>query len=583
MGYKLQDLLDIKLFQELQDKLNAICPFPSAILDNEGNILTATAWQDVCTRFHRVHPDAEKECRLSDQHILSHLHEANPAVSYRCPHGLVDNAVPIVIGGQHLANFFTGQFFLEPPDLEFFRQQARRYGFDEKAYLEAVARVPIWSQTQLDQYLAFVKMFTEALAEMGMTRLQEAGSKERIRQSEKKYRCYIDNAPVGVFIADTEGRYREVNPCACAMTGFTEEELLRMRVQDLVPAEGTELARRHFDGVQEQGRASGLIPFQRKDGTTGWWTVDAVKLSDDRLMGITTEVTEHRRVMQELRYERDRFARISEASPVGIVQADAQGQLSYANLRAEQILGLKTEEICSRSYHAPEWRITALDGGPFPEEKLPFVRVQREAGPVFDVQHAIVWPEDGRRTDLSINAAPISGEDGVFQGMVATIEDITERRRTETALQASERRFGALFENMSEGVALHEILNDPSGVPVDYRVIEVNPAFFSQVGISREAARGQLATALYQANPPPFLDAYARVASTGQPLRFERYFAPLGRHFEISVASPGKGLFATIFTDITNRKRAEEQIRALALRHEALLAAVPEIVACQAI
>src|SRR5512140_3221183 len=138
MDYRLEDLIDIPLFQALQDKLNEIYSFPSAIIDNDGNVLTATAWQDVCTKFHRVHPECAKECRASDLYILGHIHEANPAVTYRCPHGLVDNATPIVIGGKHLGNYFTGQFFLEPPDVGFFRRQAARYGFDETAYLDAV-------------------------------------------------------------------------------------------------------------------------------------------------------------------------------------------------------------------------------------------------------------------------------------------------------------------------------------------------------------------------------------------------------------------------------------------------------------
>ena len=98
MKYKLQDLIDMAHFQNLQDRLNEIYSFPSAIIDNDGNVLTATGWQDVCTKFHRKHQDCLQECLKSDQYILGHLHEANPAVSYhRCPHGLVDNATPIII------------------------------------------------------------------------------------------------------------------------------------------------------------------------------------------------------------------------------------------------------------------------------------------------------------------------------------------------------------------------------------------------------------------------------------------------------------------------------------------------------
>ncbi|MCZ7599307.1 MAG: PocR ligand-binding domain-containing protein [Gammaproteobacteria bacterium] len=149
MKLRLQDLVDLQQLQVLQDLLNEVAPFPSAIIDNDGTILTATAWQDVCTKFHRQHTECRIDCIKSDQYILDHLAEADPAVTYRCPHGLIDNALPIIVDGQHVANFFTGQFFLEPPDEGYFRAQAQRYGFDETAYLAAVRAVPIWSEAQL--------------------------------------------------------------------------------------------------------------------------------------------------------------------------------------------------------------------------------------------------------------------------------------------------------------------------------------------------------------------------------------------------------------------------------------------------
>ncbi len=72
MKYKLQDLIDIKHFQSLQDRLNEIYSFPSSIIDNDGNILTSTAWQDVCTKFHRKNKNSEQECIKSDQYIRDH-------------------------------------------------------------------------------------------------------------------------------------------------------------------------------------------------------------------------------------------------------------------------------------------------------------------------------------------------------------------------------------------------------------------------------------------------------------------------------------------------------------------------------
>lgn len=103
MNFALRDLLDLPRVQALLRSLNRTCPFPSAIVDNESNILAASGWQDVCTRFHRAHPVTERDCQESDRCILSCLDKAKPSVTYRCPRGLIDSATPIIIDGQWAA------------------------------------------------------------------------------------------------------------------------------------------------------------------------------------------------------------------------------------------------------------------------------------------------------------------------------------------------------------------------------------------------------------------------------------------------------------------------------------------------
>lgn len=124
-----------------------------------------------------------------------------------------------------------------------------------------------------------------------------------------------------------------------------------------------------------------------------------------------------------------------------------------------------------------------------------------------------------------------------------------------------ERRFRTLFDTMAEGVATHEIVCADSGEAVDYRILDCNPAFTRQTGILAEQARGALASALYGATPPPYLETYSRVATTGGPEVFETYFPPLKRHFRVSVVSPQRGQFATVFEDISENRRREEELQ----------------------
>ncbi|MBI0583358.1 MAG: response regulator [Methanomassiliicoccus sp.] len=140
-------------------------------------------------------------------------------------------------------------------------------------------------------------------------------------------------------------------------------------------------------------------------------------------------------------------------------------------------------------------------------------------------------------------------------------EESEERRRVEEALTSSRRRFESLFSSSNEGIALHEMVYDDAGRAVDYRVLDVNPAFESITGISRKNAAGMLATELFGTIEAPFIGIYNDVVETGVPYQFETNFAPMGKYFLISAFSPEEGQFATMFVDVTDRISLESQLK----------------------
>jgi PAS domain S-box-containing protein len=121
--------------------------------------------------------------------------------------------------------------------------------------------------------------------------------------------------------------------------------------------------------------------------------------------------------------------------------------------------------------------------------------------------------------------------------------------------------FRSLYQHMLEGVALHEVIVDDKGVPINYRIVDVNPQFPRYVGIAADNAVGKLATEAYGVSPPPYLAEFSKVALTGEPMRLETYFAPFDRYYDISVAPFGNLQFATIFLDVSDRKRSEIALR----------------------
>jgi len=437
MDYTIEQLIDIQLLQSLQDQLNAIIPFPSALIDLNSRILTATAWQDICTQFHRKNPETEKCCLQSDLYIFDHLPEANPAVTYKCPLGLIDNAVPIIIEGKHIANFFTGQFFLEPPDLNYFRGQAAKYGFDEEAYLQAVQKVPVWNQEQLSNYLLFIKEFTESLAKNGLTRLRDLERSREIAESEVRFRGIVENTQAGYFFVDKNGIIQDVNLSWVHMYKYDSRE---------------EIIGHHFAEIQQLEDIEAAIKL-----------VNRIMANDPEFL--TGE-----------------FSRKCKDGSIG--------------------------------YH------------------------RFSAGPVV--------------------------KDNQVIGLEGFIIDTTDKRLAEIQRDVTQIRLESVFSRMIEAFALHEIILDENGNPMDYRFLDANNAFEKMTGLKVADIIGKTVLELLPGTEPVWIERYGQVALTGKPLTFESYHSSLDRHYHVVAFSNQINQFAVIFEDITERKKNEEQIRQLA-------------------
>lgn len=180
---QLGDLVDL---QELQTLFSSYCEsigIAAAVIDLEGKVLAASRWQRACTDFHRVNPESCARCIESDTELATQLQEGKDFSLYRCKNGMTDCASPIIVEGQHLANVFIGQFHLGPPDLAFFAEQAKQYGYDEDEYLKAVREAPIMDESRLPVILGFLTGFAHMLSAKSLAN-QSAGQLERLRSSD---------------------------------------------------------------------------------------------------------------------------------------------------------------------------------------------------------------------------------------------------------------------------------------------------------------------------------------------------------------------------------------------------------------
>ncbi len=150
----------------------------------------------------------------------------------------------------------------------------------------------------------------------------------------------------------------------------------------------------------------------------------------------------------------------------------------------------------------------------------------------------------------------------------------TERKQAEGALRESEQKYHSLFDNMLDGLAYCKILVDENNQPIDFVHLEVNDAWERLIGLKKEDVIGEKITEVIpgiKEAKTDLISIYGKVALTGEEAKFDLYFEPLEKWFNISVYSPQKGYFVTVFENITERKQAEEELRESEERYRALV------------
>ena len=164
---ELADIIDSGAVQGVMDALFRLTNIAVALIDLKGGMVAGAGWQEICTRFHRVHPETARNCLESDT-LLSQGIEPGTFRDYRCRNGMRDVATPIMIGNRQVGNLFIGQFLYddEPLDRDRFRDQACRYGFDEADYLAAYERVPRLPRAKVEAAMQFYMRFAELISRL---------------------------------------------------------------------------------------------------------------------------------------------------------------------------------------------------------------------------------------------------------------------------------------------------------------------------------------------------------------------------------------------------------------------------------
>ncbi len=241
----LASLINVENIQSIMDDFYELTHMVTAVLDLNGKVMESTGWQDICTKFHRVHPETSRNCTESDLFLAKNL-KPGEYIDYKCMNGLWDVVTPLYVGDKHLGNIYTGQFFYddEEVDEEFFIKQAERYGFDKASYMDAFRLIPRYNRETIDHLMSFLVKFTTYVSSISLMNIQlEKEIHERkqvedaLKKNEEYMRTLIQTLPDLIWLKDQEGVYRFCNSRFENFFGAREKDIVGKTDYDFLDKE----------------------------------------------------------------------------------------------------------------------------------------------------------------------------------------------------------------------------------------------------------------------------------------------------------------------------------------------------------
>lgn len=395
-----------------------------------------------------------------------------------------------------------------------------------------------------------------------LTERQQAAEALRLRTAQ--FETLFNDAPMGIFLVDADLRIRQVNPQALPefgdIQGLIGSDLEAVTQTLWGPALADDIVQhfRHTLNTGEPFEAEELIAVRVDRGTTACyeWQIHRIPLPDGS-HGVVChfrEISKRIQTQTQIRDSEMRFRAFVTAS------ADVVYRMS-PDWREMRLLN-------GRNFMADTHEPTArwLQEYIHPQDQarvLAAIDTAIANKSLFELEHRVLRV-DGELGWTQSRAVPLLGEDGAIVEWFGTASDVTGIRRAQQTLSESEERYRNLFNAMDEGYCILEMIFDSTGKAVDYRFLEVNPAFSELTGL--ENALGQRIRDITPDLEEHWFTTYGKVALTGEAVRFVNDAKSMdGRWFDVyalKVGGPESRKVAVLFTNITERRRTEEALLA---------------------
>jgi len=573
-----QELVDLEDVQRLQADFSAATGLATSILDPSGRVLTNSGWSDLCTVFHRRSPAGAARCRESDRRILAGVAQKQGEVIQVCANGLVMAATPIVVAGRHLATIVLSQVFFEPPDEDYFRSQARTLGLEEEPYLEAVRRIRVLPKEEFLPKLRFIGNLAGLISNQGQRNWEQKALEDELRRERAHLQAIFQGSGSGMRIIGTDYRIVQQNQEMERLSGVPGQEAVGQKCFKSFHHAycGTADCILHRILAGEE-RVRLEVEKTRPDGRRIDVSLIATPLKNaaGEIVGVIEsfqDITERKLMEERLRTSQNILNMVFNNVYDAIFIHAPDGRIIDVNRKMLEMYGVERDQALTLSIRDD------YSGPDNPLDRLPVMWNKVVAGEPQLFEWQARRPGDGSVFDVEVFLCKLvlNGDDVIL----ATVRDITERKRNQKALQDSHEELETANEELvavnEELVAAEEELRDqlealeksrkaleaanrqladiieflPDATFVvdrDRKVVAWNRAMEELTGVRKEAIIGQgdyaCATPLYGKRRPILVD-----------LIFGRVGADLEKHYEY-IKRKGNTLYAEAFMPMVKNGR----------------------------
>ncbi len=313
---------------------------------------------------------------------------------------------------------------------------------------------------------------------------------------------------------------------------------------------------------------------------TDYTEADVVQLS--LFMDTVWKSLEREKAIQAVKTSEEKYRHLFNQAADGIFITSRDGDFLEVNESGCRILGYSLDEIRENyltvfraedpGFHIEDVVKELQSGKQIHTER----KFSRKDGRVIDLEISTQLLSDGRVEkvfrDISERkkaAAEVAATQHKLQELLkisdesrkALLSVIEDQKQIEEALRKSENSYRNLFENITQGFALHRIITDDQGIPVDYEFLAANPAYEQLTGLRSHDIVGKRVREVLPGVEQEWIDTFGKVALTGEPVHFENFTAAIGKYYEVIAFCPEPRNFAVVISDISERKKYEQEMQ----------------------